>query len=433
MSDIPLDTTLTGRLGGLEQRLAFIIETMREMSRHTDPQVMVQNYGKRMRQILPSDGSVSLSRRDLHVPRYRITRSSRWKTPINPWKSKQQLPLLEGGLFAELIYGDMPVILDELLPDPNDPAAEYLQGVGSLVAIPLYDRGVALNMVVLFRKERGAFRREQLPEHVWMSNLFGRATQNLVLSDQLREAYDVVDRELQVVAEIQRSLLPVTLPKIPTLELAAFYETSRRAGGDYYDFFPLPDGRWGILIADVSGHGTPAAVLMAVTHSIAHTHFGPPSSPSGLMTFINRHLAARYTNGSGNFVTAFYGIYDPRERTLSYCSAGHPSPRLRRDGSVTSIREANSLPLGIESEESYFDCLIQFQPGDAILFYTDGITEARSVSDDLFGMERLDETLNSCTGDAAEIVACTLFAVEDFDGGYPPTDDRTLLAARVVG
>src|SRR6185369_10191873 len=128
-------------------------------------------------------------------------------------------------------------------------------------------------------REPKAFNPDQFPEFVWMGNLFGRATHNLVLSDELRSAYNTVDREMQIVADIQRSLLPETLPKIPTLDLAAYYQTSRRAGGDYYDFFPLPDGRWGILIADVSGHGTPAAVIMAITHSIAHSFPGPPSSP----------------------------------------------------------------------------------------------------------------------------------------------------------
>src|SRR4029079_9044984 len=117
-------------------------------------------------------------------------------------------------------------------------------------------------------------------EHTWMANLFGRATHNLVLRQEVSKAYDSVEKELQVVADIQRSLLPQELPKIPSLQLATHYQTSQRAGGDYYDFFPLDNGKWGILIAAVSGHGTPAAVLMAVTHSIAHTHHGEPDPPS---------------------------------------------------------------------------------------------------------------------------------------------------------
>ncbi len=125
------------------------------------------------------------------------------------------------------------------------------------MAIPHYDQGVALNMVVLLEQEPAAFDPEKFPEWFWVSSLFGRLTHNLVLRDELKHAYEIVERELKVVADIQRSLLPQVLPAIPGLELGAYYQTSQWAGGDYYDFFPLPDGRWGILIADVSGHGTP--------------------------------------------------------------------------------------------------------------------------------------------------------------------------------
>src|SRR5262249_58491975 len=123
---------------------------------------------------------------------------------------------------------------------------------------------------VFLRRDAAAFAPEHFPQLVWMSNLYGRATHNLVLSEQLKEAYEAVDHEMRVVADIQRSLLPAAMPPIPTMALAAHYQTSHRAGGDYYDFFPLADGKWGILIADVSGHGTPAAVIMAVAHNPAH-------------------------------------------------------------------------------------------------------------------------------------------------------------------
>jgi sigma-B regulation protein RsbU (phosphoserine phosphatase) len=247
------------------ERLAFIVETMRDMSRQTDPQAMVRAYGMRMRQLMQTDRSVSLSRRDMPPKKYRITRSSMWREEINPWQEKDRLPILEGGLLGELIYGDEPQIIDNLQVSSNDPAAEYFAGMGSLIAIPNFDQGIALNMVVLMRKEPASFQPEQLPMWVWMSNLFGPATHNLVLSAEVKKAYEAVDYELKVVADIQRSLLPKALPRIPNVQLAAHYQTSRRAGGDYYDFFPLPNGQWGILIADVSGHGTPAAVLMAIT------------------------------------------------------------------------------------------------------------------------------------------------------------------------
>jgi phosphoserine phosphatase RsbU/P len=428
-----LTSPLLSSHGDWRQRLSFVIDMMRDLSAQTDPQLMVKNYGQRMRQVIPSDGNMSLSRRDLQPPNYRITRSSRWEDPVNPWKSKDRLPVFAGGLLARLFEGEEPVIIDDLgaeLAD-DEPAIDYLRGHGSLVFVPLYHEGSALNAVVLLRKETHAFSPEILPEHVWMANLFGRATHSLVLSNEVRKAYDVVDRELKVVADIQRSLLPTKLPDIPTLDLAAHYQTSTRAGGDYYDFFSLPDGKWGILVADVSGHGTPAAVIMAVTHSIAHMHTEPPIPPSRLLQFVNRHLAARYTGGSGTFVTAFYGIYDPMARTISYASAGHPPPRVNRCGQMRALTGASSLPLGIEANECYHDRTDRLESGDCLIIYTDGITEAKNPQGELFGEHRLD-TAACCRASAQVTVDSILAELDRFRAGRPLADDRTLLVARVV-
>ncbi len=416
-----------------KDKLALIVNTMREMSSQTDPQKMVQLYGRRMGELIPRDAVVALSRRGLPQPQYRITRSSLWKEEVNPWTSKEQLPLLDRGLLGELIYGDEPRIIDDLRVAADDPAAEYFAGMRSLMAIPLYDQGVALNMVVLMSREPRAFRNESLPERVWMSNLFGMATKTLAMAEELRAAYDIVDREMNIVADIQRSLLPAQLPAIPSLRLATHYQTSAQAGGDYYDFFPLPGGKWGILIADVSGHGTPAAVFMAVTHSIAHTHDGPPEPPGRLLAFINRHLTARYTTGSGTFVTAFYGIYDPARKSITFASAGHPAPRVKHaNGSIEMLDGVSGLPLGINADEPYREGTATFAAGDAVVFYTDGITEAHKPgSSDLFGTQRLDDAIQGCTCDPAALVETLLKAVDGFTGGAAPNDDRTLLVMRV--
>ncbi len=424
-----LDTTA----GDWQERLAFIVETMRDMSRQTDPQAMVRAYGTRMRQLMQTDRTVSLSRRDLPQRQYRITRSSLWKEEVNPWKNKDLLPVLEGGLLGELIYGDEPRVIDEIQIAPDDPAAEYFAGMRSLIAVPNYDQGVALNMVVLMRKEPAAFQREQFPMWVWMSNLFGRATHNLVLSEELKRAYEAVDYELKVVADIQRSLLPKELPRIPNLSLAAHYQTSRRAGGDYYDFFPLPNGQWGILIADVSGHGTPAAVLMAITHSIAHTYPGPPTPPAKMLNYVNRHLSCRYSIQSDTFVTAFYGIYDPADRSLTYACAGHNPPRYKRcaGGGISSLVTMDGIPLGIEPDHIYRERTEILQPHDQVVFYTDGIIEATNSTGEMFGLSRLDRVLGECRDEAVDLLQAVLAAVEGFTGGRPPMDDQTLLVAKV--
>jgi phosphoserine phosphatase RsbU/P len=415
------------------ERLDLIVETMKEMSRQTDPQEMSRAYGKRMETLRPTDRRVSLSRRGLKYPWYRVTRCTLWKEDINPWKEVDRLPLLKGGLFAELIYGDEPRHFDDLRLADDDPAAEYVVGMQSMLAIPMYDQGVALNMVLVMRREPSAFPPEQFPEIVWLSNLFGRATHNLVLSEQLKAAYEAVDYEMKVVADIQRSLLPKKMPDIPTMSLAAYYQASHRAGGDYYDFFPLPDGKWGILIADVSGHGTPAAVLMAITHSLAHSYPGTPMPPGRMLEYVNHHLTARYTVESDTFVTAFYGVYDPGRRELTYASAGHNPPRLKRclDGTLDLLNGATALPLGIAPKQTYREQTHRLLPGDELVLYTDGITEAHNDKGEMFGLARLDKVLENCAIGASDLLESVLAALKEFTGNEPIHDDRTILVVKI--
>jgi phosphoserine phosphatase RsbU/P len=430
---------MTNELGFLKghwkERLAIILDMMREMSLQTDPQEMVRAYGQKVSKLWRRDQAMSLSRRGLPAPEYRITRSSTWKEPINPWKEPERLPVFKGGLLAELIYSNFPRIINDLQISRDEPATQYLSGFRSLVAIPMFEQGVSLNMVISLAREPGAFRDDDLPGMVWLSNLFGRATHHLVLSEQLKETYQTLDQEMKSVGEIQRSLLPTQLPRIPKLDLAAYYQPSQRAGGDYYDFFPLPDGRWGIFIADVSGHGTPAAVLMAVTHCIAHMNSGPAAPASYMLEYLNRHLVRLYTRKNDTFVTAFYGIYDAVQRRLTYSSAGHNPPRLKRcqDGTLVVLDSATNLPLGISPDEVYRDVEQELQPGDQIIFYTDGITEAHNgIRGEMFGIERLDKMLENCSLQASALLDSVLLAVEEFTHGRTADDDRTLIVARVL-
>lgn len=428
ITDLATDPDLTW-----QARLDRIVAMMREMSVQNDPQAMVRAYGERVQEIMPTHRRISLSRRGLEYPHVRITRSSDWTESINPWTQRERLPMLQGGLFAELIYGDEPRIINDLQVDPADPASPYLEGMRSLMALPNYDGGVALNMVLALRVEPDAFDPETLPDRVWMSNLFGRATSNLVLKEELRAAYEVVDRELKHVADIQQSLLPRSIPDIPHLSLAAHYQTSTWAGGDYYDFFELPGGKWGLLIADVSGHGTPAAVLMAITHALAHGHPGHPEPPSALLTHVNARLSDRYTTDTGTFVTAFYGIFDPATLELTYACAGHNPPRLKRcaDGSIVSLDVVGGLPLGLFADYQYGQATLKLQSGDQIVFYTDGITDATDPRGRLFGLERLDAVLTHCHDDAERLIHAVLDAVDQFTQAQPAEDDRTMLVAKV--
>jgi sigma-B regulation protein RsbU (phosphoserine phosphatase) len=265
-----------------------------------------------------------------------------------------------------------------------------------------------------------------------MSNLFARATQTLVLSKAVRDAYDAVDFELRTVADIQKALLPTGTPTVPGLDVAAHLQSAKRAGGDYYDFFELPGGKLGVLVADASGHGAPAAVLMAMTHSITHSRAEPPTRPGKLLAHLNAHLGRRYTRPTGSFVTAFYAVFDPVNGTLTYSSAGHTPPRLRRgaDGSLAVLNRAQKLPLGIKPGESYPEQTVPLRPGDQVVLFTDGVIEAVSTDGDVFGTDPIDEALATSAPSASSLLKLILTLWNAFTIGVPSNDDRTLV---VVG
>ena len=414
-------------------RLAVGTELMKELSRHADPHDMYAVFARRMDELFPVSRRLTVSRRGLEQPDYRVTRFNLWKDAPAPRGGADRHPVHSGGLLAELLYADQPRLIEDLQLDADDPAAEYLAGQRSVLAIPHFDHGTATNMLVLAREDADAFPRDRIPDLVMLSNLFARATQTLVLGKAVREAYEAVDYELKTIADIQKSLLPTATPNVPGLDVAVHYQTAKRAGGDYYDFFPLPGGRFGVLVADASGHGTPAAVLMAVTHSIVHSRAEAPVRPGELLTHLNAHLARRYTRPTGSFVTAFYAVFDPANGTIGYASAGHTPPRMvrRADGARLVLNRAQRLPLGIKADEVYPEQTVPLAPGDAALFFTDGVIEAVGADGDVFGTDRLDAALAAeAGGPAAVLLDAILDEWAAFTAGVRPADDRTLVVVK---
>jgi sigma-B regulation protein RsbU (phosphoserine phosphatase) len=417
-----------------QEELAIVDRTMKAISGITDPEQLVSTYWENIGELIRINDYVSTSRRDIQAPAYLVTRSTRFVEEFNPWTQRDRLPRLSGGLLGELAYADKPVMIDDLPSrlTRDDPSWFYLQGFESLVAFPQYDDGVGVNMTALLFEAGKEIDRSFIPMIHWQSGLFGRGTQNLLLKNQLGTALKSLDRELQAVGEIQKSLLPEKLPVIPGFELAAHYQTSARAGGDYYDFFMLEDGRCGLFIADVSGHGTPAAVLMAITHAIAHAQPNAHTPPAAMLQYLNDRLTFAYTRG-GTFVTAFYAVLDPIKRTLTYSRAGHNPPRLVRGDQVMSIENVGGLPLGIEGDRVYAQATIDLHPGDQLLLYTDGITEAIAPAKDgkreMFGLDRLDQLLlDRKSNNAATCIDRIKDAVNSFGETALPNDDQTLIA-----
>ena len=252
-----------------------------------------------------------------------------------------------------------------------------------------------------------------------------------LVSNPVPSTCEEADRELDGMAEVQRLLLPPSVPPIPRMEIATSYEPSRRAGGDHYDFMELPDGRWGIIVADVSGHGAAAAMGVASLHAIVRA--APvKGSPAALLGWANRQLADGYAGRLSSFVTAFYAVFDPASRELVYGSAGHNPPRLRSGQGVRPLDDAQSLPLGIMPDEPYREARLGLERGDVLVLYTDGITEARDGAGELFDVERLDRAVLRSVPEAATTLGSVLRAVRSFSRAARRQDDQTLVVARVT-
>lgn len=423
-----------------EEELEIIDRTMKAISGVTDPEELVDVYWQGVGDFVPTSDFVAMSRRNVPAPEYLVTRSSRFTEEINPWRQRERLPRLRGGLLGEMVYANKPVIIEDLPARlrSDDPGHFFLEGFRFAIALPQYDNGEGLNVSVMLGTDPIDLEHQLLPMLHWQSGLFGRGTQNLVLRNQLTEAVRALEREMQVVGDIQRSLLPVDMPRIVGFEVAADYRTSARAGGDYYDFFPLADGAWGVLLADVSGHGTPAAVLMAIVRAIIHSHPQLHARPGEVLRRLNAELCRSYTKG-GSFVTAYAAVIQPRERRLVHASAGHCPARLHRDGAVLSMRQPTALPLGIMDDQAYDESIVTLEKGDTVLLYTDGISEAMAPKAatgrrELFGIDRMDQVLRRCAPmGAAACIEGMNAALEAYCAGEAPTDDRTMLVLRVIG
>jgi HD-GYP domain-containing protein (c-di-GMP phosphodiesterase class II) len=194
----------------VSDELNKVVALLKSISSSTDPQEMVRQYAAQRSKLVQIDRTLSLSRRNLAAPFYRITRSDLWQVEINPWTQKDQLPLLSGGLLGELLYAGEPRMIDVLETDRGDPAAKYFAGMGSLMALPHFDGGVALNMVIHMRKENHAFNHAQFPEIVALSGMFGQATRALVMAKELADAKAQLQAQYLSVTSLADTVLEQT-------------------------------------------------------------------------------------------------------------------------------------------------------------------------------------------------------------------------------
>ncbi|MEO1008076.1 MAG: SpoIIE family protein phosphatase [Planctomycetota bacterium] len=434
---------MRGVLTDPKARLAVVREILEGVSKAEKPNE-IQFAFRKMWKLRPVDLYVSASQRGLRTGEYKITRKIVADEAIrdetvyerqNPWRDWDTLPVQTEGVLAPLIASAEPQIVDLSNQDlSNDPALGDLAcGMQAVMATPIFDRGRPLNWAFQFSREADRFDEMALELHMMIANLAGTATRNLVAVHKAEEMTRQVRTQFEEVARVQQSLLPKRLPQIPGLSIATSYLTSDAAGGDYYDFFPFEDGRWGILIADVAGHGAAAATVMAMLHAILHAYEGSGMHPHLVLEHANTRLVAAGLEGA--FTTAFLAIFDPATGELQFSRAGHNPPRWKRGatGDVEPIDEAATLPLGVFEPLGATSASIRLEPGDTVVLYTDGITEAFDVSREMFGVKRLDTALTGCSGQPGCVVDSVHGALFEHTKRRTRDDDQTLVAIHFTG
>ena len=245
---------------------------------------------------------------------------------------------------------------------------------------------------------------------------------------QSRDKLVALENELDIASKIQQSILPGQFPTVQDFQIYANMEPAREVGGDFYDVIRLDRGQMGLAIADVSGKGVPAALFMMSSRTLLKGTAIGGGSPAEVVAQVNDLLYEQ--NEAAMFVTVLYAVYDPERSELTYSCAGHDPPLVvHPDGSSTSLPLTGGLALGVVSQFDFGENTVSVAPGDTVVLYTDGVTEAMNGKDEQFGLDRLRETYSSHPPANVKDAISTIFdAVSDFAGDTPQSDDVTCVA-----
>jgi sigma-B regulation protein RsbU (phosphoserine phosphatase) len=309
---------------------------------------------------------------------------------------------------------------------------EYLQrfDIRSLLIVPLMTRGEIVGAMLVDQGTRPRrFSAHEIDVVMGIANQAAVAIESARLV-QTAEEKKRLEYELGLAQQIQASFLPDACPTVPGYDICSQWQAARVVSGDFYDFIPLRDGRLGITIADVSDKGIAAALFMALSRTILRTMaIGKPTARETVERANDVIIADARAE---MFVTVIYGILDSRQHRLTYVNAGHNPPLVYRAKTkqVTTL-DAHGIALGVMPDVSFSESEIELAPGDVVLLYTDGVTEAIDTQQEQFGMERLAEIVAAYADDGPTAITNKVMqALTDFAGEGVQFDDVTMVALK---
>lgn len=324
----------------------------------------------------------------------------------------------------------------ELIRDmQSDPRVQYpeeaaREGLVSMLSVAMKSQTRSIGMLRVYTAEERAFSQSEITLLKAIAASTGAAIENARLAHENHEN-ELLEQQIGMAADVQQRMIPSTPPRVPGLDLASVYVPCYQLGGDLFDFIELPYDNVGMVVADVSGKGVPASLVMASVRAALRAQADNVYYLGEIVHRLNVMLC-RDTKAT-EFVTLFYGVVDTHNRRLTYCNAGHNPALLLRDGKVTElgVGDDGSMVLGVVEDEPFRQSVVDLRSGDVVLLYTDGLSEARSFDDELFGKQRVFDSFRRGGKTADEIAKNLLWDLRRFVGLAPATDDVTIVVARV--
>ncbi|MGZ4808975.1 MAG: SpoIIE family protein phosphatase [Thermoanaerobaculia bacterium] len=382
-------------------------------------------------------GSIlSVARKELGVDRGTLyfvddKKGEIWAKIAGDLEGRQiRLPIGKGIAGSVAATGE-PVLLHDAYADPRfDRSLDQSSGyrTRSMLTVPIKNRsGRIVGVLQLLNKRRGSFGESDLRFLDSISDHMAIAMDNATLHLELLEKQRM-ERELQLGREIQGRLMPTPPSDVRNTELAAMNLPCFEVGGDYYDFLELPDGDIAVVIADVSGKGVAAALIMSSMQAALRVAAPMESDLAMLMARLNA-LLYRSTKGR-KYVTTFLGRYTPRTGELRFVNAGHNPPMIIL-GTDCQKLDSTGKPIGLLPDCPFGENTAMVPPGGTLILYTDGLNEAENPQEQEFGNERLQSLLcDAARMPTTDIVSYVLTTITDFENGAHPTDDKTIVVLR---
>jgi phosphoserine phosphatase RsbU/P len=350
---------------------------------------------------------------------------------------RERIPMGEG-VVGQVAQTGEAMLISDAMNDPRVPNAklDYLT-IRSIMVAPLKAQGrISGVLAVVNKRNAAAFTQDDLDLLQSLADQAASTVELVKLYDEQAEKQRI-QQELHVAHEFQKMLLPASCPKVHGFELGAFSAPALEVGGDYYDFFSVDDAKryLGVVIADVSGKGIPGALIMSMVRCTIRAEARNNFSPKDVMLKANERV---YADTKENvFITMTYGILDTRDRTFRFARAGHePLVTVKRQDGQVRLVSPDGIAMGMVDNEMFSfieESVVQLEPGDTALLYTDGVIEAMDEDANEYGQRRFfDLVANNRELSPQEIIEKTLQDIAGFTHGYPQHDDITVIAIRVL-